>query len=264
MEFNRRGRKQPEWRRAAGLVALLLILAFGGSIFNRTLGGIVLSLASPFLRFGNHLATTIRDADSALRAKQALVIENDQLKQRLVALEASLANHQILETDNQLLRQEIGLVHLPTAVTVVEILSHPWNSPFDIILAALPEGGTAARDSLVTFKQDVWAGNVIAQTGKVVKIKLISAPGSQIPVLIGPNNVPALAVGKGNGNLEVALPRNLEFGLGDLVVAADASRPQLVGTIGAIDKDPGESLQTILIRTPINLSFVHYLEIHGR
>jgi len=264
MEFNRRRRGRGEWRRALAVIVVCLLLVIGGSFLNNTLGRIVLLAASPVLRFGNHLTAIIQSADSALRAKQALVIENNKLKQRLVELAAALVDHQILETDNQLLRQEIDLIRNEPKITVAEVISHQWNSPFDIILAAVPENSEIAAGDHVTFKKNVWAGAVIDWVGPLVKIKLISAPGSQVPVLIGPNNVSAVASGKGNGNLEVELPRNLEIRAGDSVMVGNTATPLMVGTVGAVDNDPGESLQTVLIRTPINLSFIHYLEIHGR
>ena len=263
MEFNRRQRGRWEWRRALAVIMVCLLLVIGGSFLNNTLGRVVLLAVSPVLRFGNHLIVIIQSADSALRSKQTLVIENNKLKQRLIELTAALVDHQVLEADNQLLRQEIGLIQNQPEITVAEVVSHQWNSPFDIILAAVPKNSKIITGDQVTFKKNVWVGAVIDQIGSMVKIKLVSAPGSQVPVLIGSNNVSAMASGKGNGNLEVELPRNLEIRTGDSVMAGNTAAPLMVGTVGAVDNDPGESLQTILIRTPINLSFIHYLEIHG-
>lgn len=263
MELTRRNQKRSEWRSASAIIVVCLLLVLGGSFLNNTFGRIALVIVSPFLRLGNQLTATIQNADSLLRSKQVLVIENDKLKQRLVELEASLADHQVIEVDNRLLRQEISLVQNEPKITVAEILSHPWNSPFDIVLTAVPDDSEIKLGSRVTFKKNVWAGTVIGKAGAVAKIKLISAPGSQVPILIGSNKVPALASGKGNGNLEVKLPRNLELKKGDLALASGTITPLMIGIVGAVDNDPNESLQTVLIRTPINLSFVHYLEIHA-
>lgn len=261
IQSNRR-RRPAEWRRALVIVVLCLVLVIGGSFLNQTFGRAVLRVAAPFLRLGNAITSTIGEADSFLRSKQALLAENIKLKQRLIELEAALSDRELLVYDNELLREEVGLVQkAPELVSVAEVLSRPWNAPFDVILATASSPGVAVGNK-VTFKENVWAGTVAEKAGATVKIKLLSAPDAQTPVLIGADNVPAQATGRGNGNLEAELPRSLDIKVGDLVISAEQSG-LVVGAVGAVEKDPNESLQTVLIHTPINLSFIRYLEIHA-
>lgn len=257
-----RPRRRGEWQRALVVVGALLVLVFLGSWWSRPLGRLSLALSSPFLHLGQGLGNVLEQASSALRFKQALLADNLRLQSDLVALRAQVADHEALEADNRQLRQELDLLPSESAVVVAENLSHPWNAPFDLILAAIGPDQKIPLGAPVTFQKKVLAGAVVNVSDSLVKIKLLSAPDEQVPVLIGSNNIAALAQGKGSGNLEVKLPRNLNVSEGDLVMTGSSTVPLVVGTVGGVENDPGESLQTILIHTPIDLSFVRYLEIH--
>lgn len=257
---NRR-RRSSELPGALAVVLIFLLLVFFGAWLLTPVRAIVFRVVSPITWASDKLFGGL---SAGWRSRQSLASDNLRLGQRVLELEAMLADFRRLETDNALLREELALGEGDDSFQVVEVISRPWNVPFDVILVELSRPETVAVGQMVRFKQSTLVGEVVERSGAVAKVKLISAPGASVPVLIGEDNIPGVALGSGNGNLAVSLPRSLVVSPGDLAYAASSTEALVVGTVGAVEKDPAESLQTIFIRTPVNLSYLRYLEIYDR
>lgn len=193
------------------------------------------------------LTETSKTRSTLISENRALSEENQKLKAQLLSDQAELTKWQALEKAWGRLTTEVGGV-------AALVISQPNRSPYDTLIIdigtknserTLSAGMTVASDGVLLGK----LARVNAYTSQV---RLYSAPGEELNVLIGESRVPALAVGRGGGNFSISLPRSVIIKPGD-VVAAPTTTPSLLGVVGAVDNNPKNPFQTILFRSPLNI-----------
>lgn len=257
-------RRRRVWLTVGGIFALIILVTAGG-ILNVWFGPAATSLARPLWSVREFLGASVAPLGTVFSSKSALQAENEELQDEL-----TLAQTRELETDsireeNEQLRLELGLRSNRAPITLARVLSHPWESPYDVLLADLAQSTSTTKittGSLVTYKNLLALGKVTELSGSVAKIILFSHGGEETPVLIGSTRLPATLAGRGNGNFTAQLPRSVEIKLDSPVFLVGPAKDFIIGTVGAITKKPGESLQTIYVRTPLVLSHLRYVEIH--
>ena len=268
-----RSLRQTRWL-LVGVTAVLAILIFGGSWFARGLAPLGLGLARPLWRAEAAALAHFRGAGEWWRSRTKLARENQSLRAALAWREAELLDHEALATENQKLREELGWrAETPDDFLVGRVISHPWSTPYDLLLidvgeagpdAASPPGRAPRVGDLVTYRRDLALGRVVGVTGTTVKVGLFSVGQNQLPVVIGAARLPAAADGRGGGNFLIQLPRAAAVAAGEPVFLATAERDYLVGRVGAVEKTPTESLQNIFVRLPLNPNQLTYVEIESR
>lgn len=254
----RRQPSSPWWGIVAIVTALAVVIWFGDVVF-RPLGALLGVAAVPASQVGETLSGAARTLTSSRRQ---LVRENDELRARLLKLETLLAVTQGLSRDNEALRRELGLVTNDDGRAVVaRVLPDLWTLPFGLFRVAVGEG-RAVRPGAAVRAGAVLLGEVVEQTGPIVKVRLVSAPGRATPVRLGASAVPALAVGQGDGALAVSLPRGLEIPTGEWAYDASSTKPLAVGVVSAVERDESASFQTVYLGLPFNLNYLDYVEIY--
>ncbi len=257
-------RRRRVWLTVGGIFALIILVTAGG-ILNVWFGPAAMSLARPMWSVREFLGASVAPLGTIFSSKSALRAENEELQDELKLAQVKELETESLRDENEQLRVELGLRSSRPPVTVARILSQPSNSPYDVLLVDLAQSTSTAKvaaGSLVTYKNLLALGKVTELSGSVAKIILFSRGGGEAPALIGPDRLPATLEGRGNGNFTAQLPRSVEVKLDSPVYLVGPAKDYIIGTVGAITKKPGESLQTIYIRTPFVLSHLRYVEIH--
>ena len=89
---------------------------------------------------------------------------------------------------------------------------------------------------------------------------LFSFPGRSADVLIGDSGIITTAIGRGGGNFEAKLPREIEIEAGDPIVI-----PEIDSHIFAVVEDvvskPTDSFQTIYFKNPVNISELEWVVV---
>ena len=91
--------------------------------------------------------------------------------------------------------------------------------------------------------------NVYKRTSK---IKLFSFSGEEVPVIIG-GTVHVLAHGKGNGNFEARIPKNVAIKEGDAVTLAQLPHVYM-SRVEAIEAESADSFERVYFQIPANLN----------
>ncbi|MBI2099948.1 MAG: hypothetical protein HYT48_01245 [Candidatus Vogelbacteria bacterium] len=229
------------------LVVLVVLggLWLGGFFWYDQLSALALFVARPIWRVGARL-------------------DNQSLDQQLTELRLRLMDRDALAADNAALRALLGYYPAPPLVVVARILAHPWTSPYDILVVDSGSNFTKqiiAPGAEVLLYNTIALGRVAEVTGETAKIKLFSAGGNELPVLVGPERLPVVAEGRGGGNFLVELPREAKVGVGDTIYTEWRGRSLVVGNVGDVEKVSGASLQKIYFRYPINLNDLTLVEI---
>jgi len=251
------------------LIGLALWWLISQSAVYRFGEGAVMALVRPFWSAGGAAAESVSRASHFFVSRRALLAENNNLRAAAAKLEALTLERDRLVIDNQNLREILNRnVSTTTAsVTAARVLTRPSQSLFGLIVldvgAATVRQPVAAGD-LVLGAGGAALGEVAAVGARTVKVALYSAWGRRLEVRIGPERLPAEAMGRGGGNFAVSLPRDLAVASGDSVTMIRGEEEYSLGLISTVISDPINAFQEILFRSPVNLDLLSWVEIHGK
>lgn len=244
--------KKKQRRKLLGVVLLvsLLLLLLRGPVAN-TLGGFFALLGRPFWFIRDELSIKYESVATALSTKARLEAENKHLKDVLdeVSLEAYSRDQLKEENDNLKAMLNRGSEY---TYTLSRILSAPPVSPYDTLLidSGSDQGVTIGMQAL--SQGDFKVGEVTRVWGRTALVSLYSTPNTQLSVTVGSSSIPTVAWGLGGGNLRVILPRGVAVKVGDLV-SIPTLGAEYAGTVDAIDRPEGSSLEAIYIRLPFDV-----------
>jgi len=263
LDYRNRKNKNRWW--LAALTALAVFLLFILSGFSRDLlTGPLVFFAEPFWQASDNLGSVAAAQVASLgQNRGSLLAENKNLREENDKLKVLLLAKKNIEADNAQLRVILGRSQDKTRPIVARVIFLPNFVPYNNLL--LDVGKTNGTRSLkvgdlVVANGMVLVGRLAEIRGTYSKARLISAE-ADLPVVIGGKNIPAVAVGSGAGNFMIILPKDTPVLIGDRVTAP-LLNDYLIGSVGHIEKLASRPTQTILVRTPINLFQLKWLEIY--
>ena len=135
--------------------------------------------------------------------------QNDELRQQLAEAQRELNNRRALEYENQRLLALLGLAQQASdEVTTARITSSSFQSPRR--LATLSAGsGSGVTAGMPVRNADGLIGRVLESGRWASRVLLITDGASNVPVRLVRDGTPAMAVGRGDGTIEL---RTLEVG----------------------------------------------------
>ncbi len=196
---------------------------------------------------------------SVFKSKASLEAENDDLRKLVAEKEALLTDQSFLERQNADLRSSLYFKQ-DTGRLLVQVLSKPPFTPFDVIIIGSGEAEGVKKGDAVMLGS-IYLGTVESVESDSSRIRLLSAPGTDIESYIGNDALPALLKGKGGGNFEATLPQGSKVSEGDLVVSYHGTVPFMVGSVSKIIDNNDNTLMTILLTLPFNLYSLSHVEI---
>lgn len=244
---------------ALWIVLALVILCLLVFLFNRALLARPIAFVfTPLQREGAAVFPSISRFVEGFREKQSLLDDIAQLTKERDDARTLLYDRQALADENTELKKMLGRSTSHTSI-VASVLERPPVSPYDTLLIDAGESeGVALGDSVVSGPFRI--GTVESVFGHSAKVKLLSSPGETTNVLIGSTKIVAEAIGKGGGNFEADIPRDISVSVGDVV-----SLPGLFGShtgvVDAVTVRPTDTLQSISFRLPLNLFELSLVEV---
>ena len=151
------------------------------------------------------------------------------------------------------------ILNCPTSTPPVGgagVLSRPPLSPYDVLIIDLGSTGGVKAGMTVLASSNILLGYVTDVFPKTSKVKLISFPGEETSVVIEASStmekISALAVGRGNGEMEIRIPSAIEIHSGDQIITPGSS-PLNLGAVEKTEINLSDPFQKIYFRLPINL-----------
>jgi len=195
----------------AGMVVAVLLLAL--SVIDprgyQAVKGAALDVTAPVSEGGRSIVRFFTDIGDTVSDYFRAGSQNEQLRAELATAQQELVRAQAAEAENRRLLALLGLAReAQDEVTVARIVGSSFESPRR--LATLSAGSSAG----VALGQPVRApegliGRVI-ETGRwASRVLLVTDGSSSVPVRLVRDGTPALAVGRGDGTIEL---RTLEVG----------------------------------------------------
>lgn len=256
-------RKKLIWKIVGFLLVLVAIYFLGGVILRPASGPLSLVFrpiwwgSEGIFSSGQAVVDLFHDRNKLVVENRRLQEENNNLKIKL------LANNQI-ESNNAYFRSLLGRSKSNDLPVVGGVVFLPNFIPYQTLLIDIGKNNlsrTMRTGDLAVASGKVLVGRVAEIGPWYSKVRLISAE-ENLSVVVGPKNVPALALGAGAGNFKISLPKDTAIAIGDRVLTPLYNN-LLIGTVRNISKNPSQPNQEILIKTPVNLWQLKWLEIYN-
>lgn len=253
------------WRKTtlfAGFIAVLVCSVLLVSlVFPSRMVSLVHGIALPLWSFGEEQLSDPLGLKAFFASKQTLLSENSRLKAELAAESALRLRLAGAEEENARLRVLLGR-STTTPGVAAWVLAAPPRVLYDTLVIDVGLGeGLRAGDIAV------WEGVAVGTLDRVGNrssvVSLFSAPGKETPVLIGPDNLPATAVGQGGGTFVAEVPRELEVSEGALVRLSARTFP-VFGVVEHIESPPASPVHQLFFKLPMNLYTVRFVSVIPR
>ena len=241
------------------VVILLVLFYFRSGIWSGLAYGSH-RLFRPILIFGNNLGQKFSGVGSYFVSKNSLYKESENLKLELGKTKARMSNYDSLLDENVNLKETLGRKSENRNIVLAAVLSKPNQSPYDTLI--IDRG----------IKQSIEIGNTVFALGNVPigrisdiypgssKVVLFSNPGEKIQGVVSGGDIFVEIIGRGGGNFEMILPRDLVLTKGNQVVLPGIT-PYVLGIVETILSDPRDPFIKALLVSPVNIQELKFVEV---
>ncbi|MCX6713241.1 MAG: rod shape-determining protein MreC [Candidatus Vogelbacteria bacterium] len=228
-------------------VTVIVLYVWGSGAFSDAFSFVTY----PFTRFFGRASENFTDS---LRFRRSLILENDRLVRENTELKVENQVIGALKVENEQLRGFRAGNQNGGKMMYAKVIAKPSHLPYDeIVIDAGTDNNLSLRPGLLVFADRRVILGQIEQVGKrSSKVKLYSEGGVSLPIAVGEAGSPSVALGLGNGNFSLSLPRGISVRVGDTVDTTIIGS-YLLGYVGKINKDPNDPFQKILFRSPYNI-----------
>jgi len=246
-------------------LVLALFLAIIGSSFYfewkipKFVQGSVQFLSSPLWKGRNSIENSAQKILGFFSDKISLVEENVSLKRELIELSPKILDRNLLEEENIRLREILGR-NTVDDLSEAQILVRPPSSPYDTLIIDLGKSSGITEGDFALAGGTVVIGRVDRIFRRTSIVKLFSTPGETIDVRLARSFITAVAEGKGGGNFEIIIPREIESRIGDEILIPGLNT-SILGTVRHIESDDSDAFKRLLIISPVNLAELDYIFI---
>lgn len=249
---------KPGATRIAAIILLVLIFVWLGSF--ASVGEFALGLARPFWRTGEIVKAGLAVDAGLIQSKQGLILENSALREELGKLNIRLLEFNRVVAENIELKNLLGRQERSRTEILAKVITGPSQSPFDSILLDRGEVDGVKIGDRVSAVGDVPIALVTEIFKNTSRASLFSFPGQTVDVLIGESGIITTATGRGGGNFEAKLPREIEVKIGDSVAIPEISR-QVFAVVEDVMLKPTDSFQTIIFKNPVNIAELEWVTV---
>lgn len=204
--------------------------------------------------------------DDMARSKYGLIKQAEALRAEIAGQASSMLMLDTLRSENEELKALLGRSEARgggQADLLAVVLQRPPVSPYDTLVLDVGENDGVQVGDRVYASGDVLVGEVVEAYARESKASLFSSPGHSTPVLLGPANIAAQAMGRGGGNFAARVPAEVGVEVGDTIVSQQL-RSHTFGVIERIDVDSADSIQTVLFKAPVNINELRFVTVDTR
>ena len=241
------------------IILLFVFIYFRAGIF-RGLSYFVHTIFRSVLISGNNIGEKLSNIGIYFYSKKSLFLQNESLKSKLYKETAKIANYNSILAENLKIKEILGRKNENRHIILAGILSKPNQSPYDTLIIDI-----GAKEGVLLGQRAIALGNIpvgfIAETyDSTSKVVLLSNPGEKTEVIVESRDIFMQIVGRGGGNFEMILPKDLILEKGTEVVLPGIT-PYIVGIVQTILSDPRDSFQKALLLSPVNIQELKFVEV---
>ena len=229
---------------------IILVLFFVAATFVKRSASAVTASASELISQTVDLSTP----KSVLIARQnALKAENEQLQQQLSGM-------QLTEDENNSLRTILNYPKIAPVIITARVISKPSSNIYDrIVIDQGAQHGVIVGDKIIAGENSYLA-TIDKVNDTTAEGTLVSGSFFTGDAIITRLGITVPVEGKGSGNFELHVPRDLDVRDGD-VMTLPGSPDFIFGVIKSVTFDERDPYQTVLARTPVNVQELKFVRV---
>ncbi len=240
-------------KRILTLIVIFLLAIFVFTFLDR----VIISTVSPIWKSENIVVRSLQNGFNFFNSQRALFEENTLLKEKISSLELELVSLSKDGLQQETFFELIGRKQTQNTV-VVAVLTHPPQTPYDIIIIDAGSLDSINVDARVFLPEGPYLGKVLEVFSNKAKVKLLSSSGEETDAILERGSVPVKLVGTGGGNFKFALPQNIAVENGDRIISSDISG-NLMAVVGKVNVSPTDSFKEVLAHSPVNIFSLRFV-----
>lgn len=194
----------------------------------------------------------------ALDSKQALIKKVISLQGTIAEQHASISELETLQKENENLKAQFGRNIDNNHGILARTIVPPSRSIYDtVIIDAGTEEGIEVDQRVYAFGS-VAIGTISNVEPHTSTVLLYSSPNRQTVGTATGNNIAVTLIGRGSGEYEVRMPRDVAFEQGG-VISEQSLEVHTLATIEKIITDPRDPFQRLLAKAPVNLQTLKWV-----
>lgn len=215
---------------------------------------------SPVLAMTNRMSMNIKNTKAFFISKTSLLLENQELKQQLLAIDARLANYEAVFNENEKIKEILLRKPGEKKMLLAGILGTQNKSLYDsLIIDAGSLQGLEVGQRVFAYG-DVPIGTITDVFPESAKVALYSTSGQKMSAVLSGSDTFIELMGRGRGNFEVILPRDFDIVEGTLVLLPGLE-PYALAEVVTVISDPRDPFKKALLKSPINILELKFVQV---
>lgn len=250
--------KNTKTKIGASLAVLVILIVLAPIVFP-SIGRGLRQVISPIWKLENNASSNSKSFFANLKAKRALDAENTILKNRVTELEAKLADHDVIANENLALKELLGRKGSEDLI-LGTVLIKPNRSVYDTLVIDAGSSVGVTSGALVYAYGVIPIGTITSVSAKTSTVTLFSTAGQITNSRIDGKNIDIELVGRGGGNFELKVPRDVSLEP-DMEVLLPGLKPMVVAIVTKSITDARDPVQTFLLTSPVNINELNWVQI---
>lgn len=242
-----------------GVLILVLLFLFRVGILNN-FSRVAHFVFRPALVLGNGIKHQFSYVGIAFHSKKALLDENENLKAKLNEQGFAVAEYNTILDENTKLKETMDRRANNTPMVLATILAKPNRSLYDTLIIDVGTNQGIQVGERVLALGNIPIGRIAEVEKDSSKVILYTNPGEKTEAIISGKNIYIELVGRGGGNFEIILPKDLVLEKWTEIVLPGIT-PYLIGEVQTTISDPRDSLQKALVVSPVNIQELKFVEV---
>ncbi len=238
---------------------VLILIYFRIPVFNK-LSAVTHFFSRPVLVAGNNIGENFSGVISFFISKSSLMAENENYRNQYNEMNTKVVNYNAVLDENLKLKEILGRKNEKVNMVLANILAKPNQSPYDTLIIDIGSNENLVVGDLVFAYGNVPFGHIKEVYGSSSKVVLFTNKGEETEVTISGKDIFMTVIGRGGGNFEMNLIKDLDIVIGTEVVLRGLT-PYVVGTVVSILTDPRETFDKVLLSSPVNIQELRFVEI---
>lgn len=214
----------------------------------------------PVLVLGNNIGNSFSDIGLIFHNRKALTEENNNLKIKLTEQDLIMANYNTILDENLKLKEIMDRKKNDISMILATILAKPNHSLYDTLIIDVGLDDGVQIGQKVFVRGNIPIGKIAEVEKNSSKVVLYTNPGEKTQAVISGKNIYIDLVGRGGGNFEIILPKDLVLEKWTEIILPDIN-PYLIGEVETIISDPRDSTQKALVVSPVNIQELKFVEV---
>jgi cell shape-determining protein MreC len=213
----------------------------------------------PVWKFESFISQKFSGINYFFSSKKSLSKENELLKEENQTLKTKMADYDLVKNDITNLQNIFGRINA-NEYTMGIVLSGPRQFLYDALIIDIGEKDGVKVGEKVFSEGIVLVGEIAEVYPQSSKVKLYSAPGEKIDVMLASGDIPATLTGRGGGNFEMTISREVEIKEGEEVYVPNLQN-EVIAVVGKVIFDPRDPFQKVLLTGVVNYNALTHVQI---